>query len=100
MARTVLFPNPQVTDFICFMLALFYMQSVLTVAHHVSFWVHDGSTHIVEAPTVALLVLGLLLGAYSWHKYKKLSTIIIVALTIFATASIFWLSGLRTNFYF
>jgi hypothetical protein len=89
-----------ISDVICFILALIYMQSVLTVAHHASRWVHDGTTHIVESPAVSVLVFGLLVMAYSFHKNRyKLSTVMVIALTIFATASIFWLSGLRTNFY-
>ena len=91
----------QTLDVIALLLALLYMQSVLTVAHHTSLWAHDGSTHIVEAPVVPYLIIGLILSGYSWYKRRgKPSTLVIISLTIFATASLFWLSGLRTNFYF
>ncbi len=77
------------------------MQSVLTVAHHTSLWSHDGSIHIVESPLVPAIVIGLLLVGYSVFQNKyAVSTLNVVSLTIFATASLFWLSGLRTNFYF
>jgi len=93
--------NTQVADVIALLVAIVYMQSVLTVAHHTSMWVHNGSTHTVQAPAIAALVVGLLICAYSWYKKKAApSTMIIISLTIFATASLFWLSGLRTNFYF
>lgn len=90
----------EVIDLISFLMAVIYMQSVLTVAHHTSMRVHDGTVHIVDSPTVAALVIGLVLALYSCYKNRKISTILVIALTIFTTASIFWLSGLRTNFYF
>ena len=94
--------NTQGIDIIALLLAAFYMQSVLTVAHHTSLWVHDGVTHqTVGPPATILLVAGLVLCGYSWMKRKGApSTIVVIALTVFATASLFWLSGLRTNFYF
>ncbi|HSW37714.1 MAG TPA: hypothetical protein VLG37_05110 [Candidatus Saccharimonadales bacterium] len=101
MAKKSPMPSNQIVDLIVFFLAWVYMQSVLTVAHHTAYWVHDGSAHIVEKPAVPSLIIGLILIAYSWHRAKgKLSILAIIALTIFATASLFWLSGLRTNFYF
>lgn len=101
MAKKTTSTNTQVTDLIALLVAIFYMQSVLTVAHHTSMWVHDGSTHIVQAPAVPALIIGLLLCAYSWYKKKSTpSLIVVIDLTILATASLFWLSGLRTNFYF
>lgn len=88
-------------DLIGFLISLIYMQSVLTVAHHASQWIHDGSSHIVEPPSVSALIIGLSLIFYSIHKNKlSFSVLNIISITIFATASIFWLSGLRTNFYF
>lgn len=93
-------PNYQALDIIALLLALFYTQSVLTVAHHTSHWIHNGSTHIVEFPAVSLLVIGLAVCAYSWYKKRIASTLVVISLTILATASLFWLSGLRTNFYF
>lgn len=89
----------QPLDIIAFMLAAFYTQSVLTVAHHISQWPIDEVSRVAEAPAVPLLVAGLILCAYSWYKKRSLSTLIVIALTVFATASLFWLSGLRTNFY-
>ncbi len=88
-------------DVIGFLTALIYMQSVLTVAHHTSMWVHDGSTHTVGPPAIPALVTGLLIVAYSTYKNKlSFTTLNVITLTIIATASLFWLSGLRTNFYF
>lgn len=89
----------QLVDVVALLVALAYMQSVLTAAHHTGMWIHDGTTHIVESPSVVGLLIGLGLVAYSLYKNRKFSTLLIIALTIFATASIFWLSGLRTNFY-
>ncbi len=88
-------------DVIGFLAAVIYMQSVLTVAHHTSMWAHDGSTYTVGPPAIPSLIVGLLIVAYSIYKNKlALSTLNVITLTILATASIFWLSGLRTNFYF
>ena len=99
--RLPTFEGPSFYDFFSFLLALIYMQSVLTVANHISEWVHDGSLHTVEYPSVLAMVVGLLLIGYSCYKRKgKFSVVMIISLTIFATASIFWLSGLRTNFYY
>ena len=93
--------NIKKLDIIGFLSALIYMQSVLTVAHHTSHWVHDGSTYIVGPPAIPALVIGLLIVAYSMYKNKlTITTLNVITLTIFATASLFWLSGLRTNFYF
>lgn len=95
------FEGPLFYDFFSFLLALGYMQSVLTVANHISEWVHNGSLHTVQHPDVPALVIGLLLIGFSCYKRKgKFSALMIISLTIFATASIFWLSGLRTNFYY
>ena len=93
-------PNTQVSDVMAFFFALVYMHSVLTVAHHTSMWIHNGTTHTVEAPAVAALVIGVLAAAYSFSKRRSFSTLVVIALTVLATASLFWLSGLRTNFYF
>ncbi len=90
----------ELMDVIAFFAAIVYMQSVLTVAHHTGMWVHNGSTHIVESPFVPALVVGLLLSGYSWFKKHNASTLVVITLTILGTASLFWLSGLRTNFYF
>jgi hypothetical protein len=88
-------------DVIGFLAALIYTQSVLTVAHHTSMWVHDGSTYIVESPSIPALIIGLTVIAYSIFKNKmSVSTLNIISITVFAVASLFWLSGLRTNFYF
>jgi hypothetical protein len=93
--------NIKTIDYIGFLAALIYMQSVLTVAHHTSQWVHDGSTYTVGPPAIAALIIGLLIVAYSTYKNRwAFSTMNVITLTILATASIFWLSGLRTNFYF
>ncbi len=101
MAKKLQKSNLQTLDIMAFVSAAFYTQSVLTVAHHTSQWAHDGSTRIVEAPAILALVVGLILSGYSWHKSgAKPSTLIIISLTILTTASLFWLSGLRTNFYF
>jgi hypothetical protein len=81
--------------------SILYMQSVLTVAHHTAMWRHDGTSHIVESPAVPLIVIGLLFSVYSVNKAKgKFSVLLVISLTIFVTSSLFWLSGLRTNFYF
>jgi len=94
-------PDLKLLDVLAFLTAALYMQSVLTVAHHTSHWAHNGTTHIVDAPAVPALVIGLLLSGYSWHKSgAKPSTLVVISLTVLATASLFWLSGLRTNFYF
>lgn len=88
-------------ELLAFLSALFYMQSVLTVAHHTSMWIHDGSVYTVGPPAIPALVIGLSSVAYSVFKDKfKVSTLNVITLTIFATASLFWLSGLRTNFHF
>lgn len=87
-------------DVIGFLTALIYMQSVLTVAHHTSMWVHDGSNRTVGPPAIPALVIGLLIIAYSSYKNKMaFTTLNVITLTIIATSSLFWLSGLRTNFY-
>lgn len=88
-------------DILAFLSAIMYMQSVLTVAHHTSMWVHDGSSQVVGPPAVPALVIGLLLTGYSLYKKSfAYSTLTIITITIFITSSIFWLSALRTNFYF
>ena len=89
-------------DILALFISLGYLQSVLTVAHHASFWVHDGSTHTVESPSLPLLILSSVLVLYRWKKSKQASPGIlgIISLTILIISSIFWLSGLRTNFYF
>ncbi len=93
--------NIKPVDVIGFLTSLIYMQSVLTVAHHTSMWAHDGSSQTVGPPAIPALVVGLLIVAYSTYKNKlKLTTLNVITLIIFATTSIFWLSGLRTNFYF
>jgi hypothetical protein len=93
--------NLQILDGIAFLLALAYMQSVLTVAHHTSHWAHNGTAYTVGPPSVPALLAGLAVIIYSAHKNKmSVATLNIISLTIFATASLFWLSGLRTNFYF
>jgi hypothetical protein len=96
--------NLTLVDIFSFTAAVVYLQSVLTVAHHTSMWVHgvhDGSGQTVGPPAIPALVIGLLLVAYSLYKSKmKFSKLHLVVITIFAVSSIFWLSGLRTNFYF
>lgn len=92
--------NLSTVDLLGLIAAGIYMQSVLTVAHHTSHWVHDGSSRIVESPSVIFLAIALLLAGYSWYKKKSPSTLAVITLTILITSSIFWLSGLRTNFYF
>jgi hypothetical protein len=93
--------NIKTIDVMGFIAALIYMQSVLTVAHHTSGWIHDGSTYTVGPPAIPALIIGLLIVGYSTYKNRMpVSTLNVVTLTIFATASLFWLSGLRTNFYF
>lgn len=88
-------------DLLGFLSALIYMQSVLTVSHHTSMWVQDGSSKTVGPPAIPALVIGLLLLAYGSYRNKmNLSTLNVITFTIFITASLFWLSGLRTNFYF
>lgn len=90
----------QIIEVVPIILAIAYAQSVLTVAHHTSMWVHDGTSRLVEASNVWLLVVCSVLCGYSWYAKRKPSQLIAISLTILATASIFWLSGLRTNFYF
>ena len=64
-------------------------------------WLHDGSKYTVGPPAIPALAIGLLIVSYSTYKNKFSFTILsVVTLTILATASLFWLSGLRTNFYF
>lgn len=93
--------NVKTLDVVGFLSALIYFQSVLTVAHHTSQWVHDGSSYTVGPPAIPALIIGLIIVAYSAFKNKlAFSTLNVISLTIFATASLFWLSGLRTNFYF
>ena len=88
-------------DVIGFLTALIYTQSVLNVAHRTSMWVHDGSMYTVGPPAIPALAIGLLIVAYSTYKNKMtFTTLNVVTLTILAIASLFWLSGLRTNFYF
>ncbi|HET9173855.1 MAG TPA: hypothetical protein VFN56_01080 [Candidatus Saccharimonadales bacterium] len=89
-----------VFEVVAFLFALGYMQSVLTVAGHVSQWTHNGTLHTVPAPSVIELVISLLILAYSFYKNRQFSPLIAISLTILATASLFWLSGLRTNFYY
>jgi hypothetical protein len=100
MAKKTTPTEVQPLDIILLFLSLFYTQSVLTAAHHTSMWVHDGTARIVEAPAVPLLIAGLLLAAYSWYKRRSPSILVIISLTVFTIASLFWLSGLRTNFYY
>lgn len=92
--------NTDTIDAIAMAFSLLYLQSILTVAHHTSHWMHDGSSKIVEPPFIVALVISLLLIAISIYKNKRMSKIALVTLTILATSSIFWFSGLRTNFYF
>lgn len=93
--------DTQIIDVVGFLLALIYMQSVLTVAHHTSLWAHEGSTYTVGPPAIPALVAGFILVIYSRNKNKRvLTTLSIVTVTILLTASIFWFSGLRTNFHF
>lgn len=86
--------------FFAFLFALGYFQSVLTVAHYVSHWTHNDSLHHVEAPAMSALIISLCLGAYSWHKQRTISPLLIIALTLLGAASFFWISALRSNFYF
>ncbi len=93
--------NVKTIDIIGFLSTLIYMQSVLTVVHHTSMWVHDGSIHTVGLPAIPALIIGLLTIIYSAYKNKfAISTLNVITMTILVTASIFWISGLRTNFYF
>ena len=95
------FENVFLSEFLAFLFALGYMQSVLTVANHVSMWVHDGTEHTVPAPDLFTLVAAVLLLGFAFYKRGgKLTTFAVISLTILVTSSIFWLSGLRTNFYF
>jgi len=99
MAKKTVASSIQWVDVLALLISLFYLQSVLTVAHHTGMWIHDGSTHTVGPPAIPALVIGLLLCGYAWRKSNKPSVLIIISLTIIATSSLFWLSGLRTNFY-
>jgi hypothetical protein len=91
--------NTKTTDIIGLLLALIYMQSVLTVAHHTSMWGYSESSYTVGPPAIPALVIGLLIVTYTTYRNKmKFSTLNIITLTIFTTASLFWLSGLRANF--
>lgn len=91
----------KVFDLVGFLSSLIYMQSVLTVAHHTSLWVHNGTTQTVGPPAIPALIIGLASVSYSIYKDKlNVSMVNVISLTIYATASLFWLSGLRTNFYF
>jgi hypothetical protein len=86
---------------VAFLFAIFYNQSVLTVAHHASMRLHDGSGQSVESPTVACLTISLILVAVSWRKKNmKLSYLNVITLTVLTMASLFWVSGLRANFFF
>src|SRR5206468_2118799 len=104
MAKKSALADTKLVDFLTLVLAYLYLQSVLTVAHHASFSIHvlhEGPAYTVGPPAVPALVIGLVLCAYSWKKQQgKFTTLVVICLTVFATASIFWLSGLRTNFYF
>jgi hypothetical protein len=102
--KTTKTENPRATnavDILSVIVSFFFMQSVLTVAHHTSMWIHDGSSRIVEAPALPVLALALVLCAYSVYKTKGKPTVLtVISLTIQASASLFWLSGLRTNFFY
>lgn len=65
--------NAFIFEVMAFLFALGYMQSVLTVAHHTSMWVHNGSKHIVESPALLALIISVVLCGYCW--YKKTFTI-------------------------
>lgn len=80
--------------------AIVYLMSVLRVAHHTASWVHDGTSKVVEAPALIPLSIAIILALLSWSKRGGLpNTIVAITLTICATSSIFWLSGLRANFF-
>jgi hypothetical protein len=87
-------------DVIGFLSALFYLQSVLTVAYHISLWEPGFLVHTVEPPAIAWSVIGILLAAYSTYKNKMtITTLNVITLSIIATASLFWFSGLKANFF-
>lgn len=90
----------QPLEIIAFLVAAFYMQSVLTVAHHAAFRLSESMGQTVENPSIALLVAGIVLVGYNYYNEERLGLINTISLTILITASVFWLSGLRANFFF
>jgi hypothetical protein len=87
----------QPLELITFIVAAFYMQSVLTVAHQIAFRVAE-DVGVVQNPSLILLIVGLVLVGYNYYKEGRMGLINTVSLTILVSASIFWLSGLQANF--
>jgi hypothetical protein len=79
--------------------AILYIQSVLTVAHHIALWPADDVSRTAEGPAVGYMILGLGFLVSSYFRKRHISTIGIISLTIFGCATLFWLSGLRANFF-
>lgn len=90
----------QPLEIITFLMSVFYMQSVLTVAHHAAYRFPESTGRTVENPAVLWLVTGTILVGYNAYKEKRLGLLNTVSLTVLVTASVFWLSGLRANFFF
>ncbi len=86
--------DPNGVDILALLFAAGFMQSVLTTFHHVAF------NQYIGPPTWWSLVVATLLTGYSVRKQKKLSIINVIVLTVLAVSSLFWVSGLRANFYF
>ena len=90
-----------VGDAVALAAAVIYLQSVLTVAHHTSNWVHSGAAHTVEGPGWLMLAVSLVYCIYSVTQAKgKFSPLIIITLTVLTTSTLFWWLGLRVNFFF
>lgn len=86
--------DPKAVDILALLLAGGFLQTTLTTFHHAAF------NRYVGPPSWPVLGLALLLTFYSVQKQNRISTINVIVLTVLAVSSLFWLSGLRTNFYF
>ena len=86
--------DPNGVDILALIFAGSFMHSVLTTFHHAAI------NQYIGPPTWWSLGVAALLTAYSVRKQKKLSVINAVVLTVLAVSALFWVSGLRANFYF
>lgn len=101
MARKIKHNTISPLEILAFLSAFAYIHSVNTVAHHAALWMRPDVSETVEAPAIGALVFSLLAILYAWRKneWKNLGTINVVSLTMLACGSLFWVSGLRANFF-